>query len=117
MSGDIKVSLIGLDTSHTIQFAKRMADADCPPELKVDGLRAVSCLRFPTPFQDEEGLDNRQKQLEKWGIPVTRDFEEAVADCDAIMLEINDPTYHVEYFTRCTELGKPVFIDKPLGLS
>jgi len=115
MSDTIKVALIGLDTSHTIEFARRMQAPDCPPDQKVAGMKAVRCLRFPTPFQSEEGLDQRQAQLEAWGVKVTADFDEAVADCDAIMLEINDPAYHVHYFTKCADLGKPMFLDKPVA--
>jgi len=115
MSEDLKVALIGLDTSHTVEFARRMQAPDCPPELRVPGLRAVTCLRFSTPFMDEAGLDERQGQLEAWGIRVTTDFEEAVADCHALMLEINDPAYHLEYFQKCAGLGKPLFLDKPLA--
>jgi len=110
-----KVALIGLDTSHTIEFARRTAAPDCPPDQKVEGIKVVGCLRFSTPFQSEEGLDGRQKQLESWGIPVTMDFAEATAGADAIMMTINDPAYHLEYFKKCAELGKPIFIDKPLA--
>ncbi len=112
---EIKVGLIGLDTSHTVEFAKRMQAPDCPPDQKVCGMRATACLRFPTPFQSEEGLNARQKMLEGWGIKVTMDFDEAVADCDAVMLEINDPSLHLEYFTRCAKLGRRMFLDKPLA--
>ncbi len=112
---DIKVALIGLDTSHTIEFAKRMQSPDCPKSERVDGMRAVSCLRFSTPFQSEEGLNARQQQLTAWGIPVMTSFDEAVADCDAVMLEINDPSLHLEYVKRCADLGKPIFLDKPLA--
>lgn len=115
MSDVVKVSLIGLDTSHTIEFARRTEAPDCPPDQKVAGMKVVSCLRFSTPFQSEEGLDARQKQLEDWGVPVTTDFDTAVADCDAIALTINDPAYHLEYFRKCVGLGKPMFIDKPLA--
>jgi hypothetical protein len=115
MSADLKVALIGLDTSHTIAFAERMQAPECPADQKVAGLKAVTCLRFPTPFQSEDGQDERQKTLEGWGIKVTRDFDEAVAGCDAILIEINDPAFHLEYFTRCAELGKPMFLDKPLA--
>jgi predicted dehydrogenase len=107
--------MIGLDTSHTVEFTRRMQATDVAPEQKVEGMRAVTCLRFPTPFQSEEGLDQRQAQLEAWGVKVTTDFDKAVADCDAIMLEVNDPAYHVEYFTKCVGLGKPIFLDKPLA--
>ncbi|HHY24934.1 MAG TPA: Gfo/Idh/MocA family oxidoreductase [Clostridiaceae bacterium] len=112
---NLKVAIVGLDTSHSIQFAKRMNDPDCDPKIKVDGLKAVSCMRFETPFQDKEGLDARQKQLEDWGIKVTESFDECVADCDAIMLEINDPAYHLEYFEKAVKLGKPIFLDKPMA--
>lgn len=115
MSKEIKVALIGLDTSHTVEFAKRMQAPDCPPDQKINGLKAAACLRFSTQFQSEEGLNARQKQLEAWGIRVTTDFDEAVKGCDAIMIEINDPAYHLEYFKKCATLGKPVFLDKPLA--
>ncbi|MCE5323279.1 Gfo/Idh/MocA family oxidoreductase [bacterium] len=115
MSNKVRVAIIGLDTTHSLAFSGSMNDPECPDERKIVGMKAVSCLRFSTPFQSEEGLNERQQQLESWGVPVTLDFDEAVADCDAIMLEINDPAYHLEYFNRAAELGKPMFLDKPLA--
>ena len=115
MSKEVKVAIIGLDTSHAVEFPRRMQAPDYDPAFKVSGLRAVSCLRFETPFQDKNGLDARQRQLEAWGIKVTERLDEAVAGCDAIMLEINDPAYHLEYFKQVATLGKRVFIDKPLA--
>lgn len=115
MNNPIRVALIGLDTSHTIEFARRMQAPDCAPDQKVGGLLATSCLRFDTPFQNEAGLNQRQAQLEAWGVRVTTDFDEAVNDCDALMLEINDPAYHLDYFERAAALGKPIFLDKPLA--
>lgn len=115
MQKAIRVALIGLDTSHTIEFARRMQAPDCPIEQKVVGLQAVSCLRFATPFQNEEGLNERQATLENWGVKVTTNFDEVIENCDALMLEINDPAFHLEYFERCAALNKPIFLDKPLA--
>ncbi len=115
MHKTIRVAIIGLDSSHTIEFVKRMQAPECPPEQKVQHLQAVSCLRFTTPFQSESGLNARQQQLEAWGVKVTTDFTEAVTGCDALLLAINDPAYHLEYFSRCVDLGKNVFLDKPLA--
>lgn len=111
----LKIAVIGLDTSHSIAFPKLMHDPTCQEDLKVPGLRVVSCLRFETPFQDAKGLDSRQQQLEAWGVKVTTCLDEALADCDAIMMEVNDPAYHLEYFKRLAGLGKPIFLDKPLA--
>jgi predicted dehydrogenase len=115
MTQELKVALIGLDTSHTIEFARRMMAPDCRPELKVEGMRAIKCLRYPSIFQSEEAQDKRQQQLEAWGVPVTTDFDQAVAGSDALMLTINDPALHLDYVRRCAGLGRPLFIDKPLA--
>ncbi len=107
--------VIGLDTSHTIEFTKRFQAPDCPAADKVEGIKVSACLRFETPFQNKEGLHGRQKQLEAWGVKVTTDFNEAVKDADALLLEINDPALHLEYFKKAAELGKPIYLDKPLA--
>lgn len=111
----LKIAVVGLDTSHSVELPRLMNSPECKPEIKVEGMKVVAVNRFETPFQNKEGLDKRQAQLEEWGIKVTEDFDEAVADCDAIMMEINDPAYHKEYFSRICKLGKPVFLDKPLA--
>ncbi len=111
----IKVAFIGLDSSHSVELSRLVCSPDQPAEQKIEGLTVTACLRFETPFQNKEGLDKRQAQLEAWGIKVTEDFDEAIADCDAIQVEINDPAYHLEYFQRVAALGKPIFLDKPLA--
>ncbi|PIV55169.1 hypothetical protein COY52_05120 [Candidatus Desantisbacteria bacterium CG_4_10_14_0_8_um_filter_48_22] len=110
---DIMVGIIGLDTSHSIEFTRRLQAPDCPADQKVKGMKAVKCLRFPSPFQTEPDQDKRQQQMEQWGVKVTRDFKEAADGVDTLMLEINDPSPHLEYFKKAAGLGKPVFLDKP----
>ena len=115
MENKIKVAIIGLDTSHAVEFPKLMQDPAVPEQNQVHDLVATRCLRFETPFQNKEGLDKRQAYLESIGVMVTEDFDTAVADCDAIMIEINDPAKHLEYFEKCAGLGKPIFLDKPFA--
>jgi len=38
MANEINIALIGLDSSHSLEFTKRMQALDCPPEEKVEGL-------------------------------------------------------------------------------
>jgi predicted dehydrogenase len=111
----VKTAIIGLDTSHSIQFTQRAQAPDCEPDQKAEGIEIISCLRFETPFQDKKGLDERTAQLEEWGVKVYEDFDKAVEGADALLLEINDPALHLEYFKMAAELGKPVFLDKPLA--
>ncbi len=111
----IRVGIIGLDTSHSIELVRRMQAPDCPEAERVPGYRAVTCLRFETPFQNQAGLDQRQRQLEAWGVSVTTSFEAAAAGCDAYLLTINDGSFHLDYFRKVAALGKPVFVDKPFA--
>jgi len=108
------IALIGLDTSHTVKFAKLMQH---PEHRVVEGMRATKALRFPSAFQPEEGQDQRQAELEGMGVEMAPDILFAVDDVDAVFIEINDPALHLEYYEKVAPLGLPVFIDKPLAAS
>ena len=115
MARDLRIGIIGLDSSHTVEFTRRFQAPDCPPDQRVAGVTVTRCMRFETPFQDRAGLDGRQQELEGWGVEVTEDFDTAVAGADAVLIEINDPSLHLEYVRRCAGLGVPLFLDKPLA--
>ena len=112
---EIKIAVIGMDTSHAVELPKLMQDPATPESLRIRGMRVTRAMRFETPFQNKEGLDTREAYLKTIGIEVTEDFDYAIGDCDALMLEINDPSLHLEYFEKCAALGKPIFLDKPFA--
>ena len=112
---NIRIAVIGMDTSHAVEFPKYIQDPAIDPASHVPGMTVTRALRFETPFQNAEGLNKRQAYLESIGVKVTENFDEAAADCDAVFLEINDPSLHLPYFRKCAELGKPVFLDKPFA--
>ncbi len=109
-----KITMIGLDTSHTVKFTELIQGLESSQRC-VDGLRVTKALRFSSAFQSEEGQDKRQAELEAMGVIVAPTLDEAVEGADAIFLEINDPSLHLHYFEEVAPLGLPVFIDKPLA--
>lgn len=115
MPDPIRVAILGLDTSHAVEYPRRMQAPDCPEAQRVPGLRATACLRFPSPFQSEQGQDQRQAQLAAWGVRAAAGLDDLLRDADAVMVEINDPAQHLSWFQRIAAAGKPVFIDKPLA--
>ncbi|MBO7742403.1 MAG: Gfo/Idh/MocA family oxidoreductase [Victivallales bacterium] len=115
MSETIKIAVIGLDTSHAVEFPRLIQDPKTDDALRVNGLKVTRCLRFRTPFQSDAGLNQRQEYLESIGVEVTEDFERAVGDCDAVSININDPSRHLEFFEKCAKLGKRIFLDKPVA--
>jgi len=115
--GEVKVGIIGLDTSHTIEFTRRAQAPDCPEDHKVEGIKIINCMRFPSSYNSEEDQDKRQTQMEQWGVKVTKNIDEALEGVDAIMMEINNPALHLKYFTQMLDKvkGRPVFMDKPIA--
>ena len=109
---DKRIAMIGLDTSHTVEFTKLMQH---PDHKVVDGMRVATAFRFPSAFQAEDGQDGRQADLEAMGVEIVATVADAARDVDAVFLEINDPALHMEYFEQVVGLGLPVFIDKPLA--
>jgi predicted dehydrogenase len=114
MASELKIGIIGLDTSHTVAFTK-LLQGDVPPEQRVEGMRVVNAMRFPSPFQTEEGQDERQAQLEELGVTMQDSVTALAEGMDALFLEINDPALHLEYFRQVAGLGLPIFLDKPLA--
>ena len=109
-----KIAMIGLDTSHTVEFTKLIQSTD--PDKKItDDMRVTKAFRFPSAFQTEEDQDERQTILEDLGVTTMPSLEETVEDVDAVFLEINDPALHLKYFEEVIKFGLPIFIDKPLA--
>lgn len=106
-----KLACIGLDTSHAVKFTDLIQGKD----KRVDGLQVVTCQRFPSAFQSEPDQDQRQEAMEAMQVKVTRSFDEAIEGVDGILVEINDPALHLEYFEKAAALGLPVFLDKPMA--
>lgn len=109
-----KIALIGLDTSHSVSFTK-LIQGSAPDGGTIEGMRIVKAMRFPSAFQDEEGQDKRQAELETLGVKMVPDVESVLENMDAVFLEVNDPSLHLDYFKKVVGAGLPVFIDKPLA--
>lgn len=106
-----KLAVIGLDTSHSVKFTELIQGQNA----KIEELRVVKCMRIPSAFQSEGDQDKRQQELEKYAVKVTTSFSEAVEGVNGILLELNDPTLHLEYFRKVAEINLPVFLDKPIA--
>ncbi len=115
MNKKMNIAVIGIDSSHTLEYVRRMQDESFDAAQRVHTLQAVSCMTLVTPFQNAEGVAARSELLRNLHVAVTTDFATAVANADAVMVELNDPATHVEYMEKCLKLGKPVFLDKPLA--
>ena len=115
MASDLRIGIIGLDSSHTVAFTQLLQGKDTPPEQRLPGLRVAHAMRFPSPFQEEKGQNERQAQMEALGVVMKPTVAELAEGMDALFLEINDPAQHLSFFRQVAGLGLPIFLDKPLA--
>lgn len=115
-SEDIRIGIIGLDTSHVIAFTKLLNNADDPQH--VPGGKVVAAYKGGS--QDIESsasrLEGYTKELqEKYGVKIVPTIEELCTLVDAVLLESVDGRPHLEQAKPVFAAGKPVFIDKPVA--
>ena len=111
----IRVGIIGLDTSHAIAFTKILNDENAPPE--VAGCRVVAA--YPQGSPDIETSTSRvpgyTQEIQKYGVRIVGSIDELLTQVDAVLLETNDGRPHLEQIRPVLKAGKPVFIDKPVA--
>lgn len=111
---ELKVGMIGLDTSHATAFVDLLNDAG--NEFHIPGVKVVKA--FPGGSAKFSFSANRvagfTEELTQRGIEIV-DSLEALAGLDAYFLESVDGDQHLEQFKVLAQFGKPVFIDKPLA--
>lgn len=116
VADNIRVGIIGLDTSHVTAFTKLMNDSSNKDY--VPGVKVVAAYRGGS--DDIESsytrLDTFTKELQDdYGVEIVDSIEELCTKVDAILLESVDGRPHLEQVRPVFEAGLPVFIDKPLA--
>lgn len=116
LAADIRVGIIGTDTSHATAFTKVLNDPASPEH--IPGARVVAAFKGGS--QDLPSSANRvegyAKELaDKWKVEIVPDIASLCPKVDAILLESVDGRKHLPQFREAVKCGKPVFIDKPLA--
>jgi len=111
----LKVGIIGLDTSHATAFTKELNNPAAPPELA--GCRVVAA--YPKGSPDIESSTKRVPEyieaVKKLDVEIVDSIEELLKRVDCVLLETNDGRPHLEQALPCFKAGKPTFIDKPIA--
>jgi len=112
---EIRVGIIGLDTSHVIAFTKLLNDANGKPPLK----NCHVVCAYPKGSADIESSVSRvpkyTEQIQGMGVDIVDSIDELVARVDAVLLETNDGRPHLAQVLPVLRANKPVFIDKPIA--
>ncbi len=115
-AADLRVGIIGTDTSHVIVFTQIFNDASRPDH--IPGLHVVAAFRGGSPDipSSWNRVDKYAAELQaKWNVEIVPDIPTLCSKVDAVLLESNDGRKHLEQARQVFSARKPVFIDKPLA--
>lgn len=112
---ELRVGVIGLDTSHATAFTKMLNATK--PEPQFAGCRVT--VAYPKGSADIASSVKRvpeyTKQMVEMGVEIVDSIEALLAKCDVVLLETNDGRPHFEQALPVFKAGKRVFIDKPVA--
>jgi predicted dehydrogenase len=115
-AAELRVGIIGLDTSHVTAFTKLINSPSDPKH--VPGGRVVAAFKsssadIPSSASRVEGYTKELQ--EKWGVKMVPTIEALCAEVDVVLLESVDGRPHLEQARPVLQAGKRLFIDKPVA--
>jgi hypothetical protein len=115
LPADIRVGIIGTDTSHAPAFTRILNDATAPNH--VPGARVVAAYKGGTDLPvSATRVDKFAAELQsKWGVELVPDIPTLCKKVDVILLESVDGRVHLKEAKQVIAARKPMFIDKPLA--
>ncbi len=117
-AAELRIGIIGCDTSHVPAFTKVLNDAK--DKAHVPGGRVVAAYKGGS--QDIPSSADRvdkfaQEIQQKYGVKLVDTIEELCQQVDVVLLESVDGRPHLAQAKPVIKAGKPLFIDKPMAAS
>lgn len=114
---ELKIGMIGLDTSHASAFAKLLNDPAHPHHVK-GGKVKIACPAGSLDFElSSSRIEKITSEVESYGVRIAGTIEEVAEQSDCILVESVDGRVHLEQVRRLARFKKPIFVDKPLCLT
>ena len=115
-AADLRLGLIGLDTSHVIAFTEILNDPAAQGH--VEGARVGAAFKGGSPDipSSASRVEGYTKTLvEKHGVKLYDSIEAMCRDVDAVLVESVDGRPHLEQSKPVIAAHKPLYIDKPMA--
>lgn len=113
---DLRLGLVGTDTSHVIAFTKMLNDPSSRDY--VPGARVIAAYKGGSPDLplSVKYLDQYAEELRsKWNVEIVSDIATLCRKVDGVLLTSVDGRPHLAQAREIFAARKPVFVDKPLA--
>jgi virulence factor len=113
----IKLGILDFDTSHTVEFTKRLNRTEGTPEAQfVEGAQIVIACPGESMLSPER-IAGFTTQMKKFGVPLVEKPADMIGKVDGMLIEAVDGTVHYDRAKPFLEAGIPCYIDKPFTCS
>ncbi|MEO8028755.1 MAG: Gfo/Idh/MocA family oxidoreductase [Bryobacteraceae bacterium] len=116
LAAEIRIGIIGADTSHATAFTAMFNDPKNPDF--IPGFRVVAAYKGGSADIEESRsrVDKFAADLQsKYGVELVPDIAALLLKVDVVLLESVDGRTHLPQAKLVIAAGKPMFIDKPLA--
>jgi len=116
IGADIRVGIVGTDSSHAPAFTQILNDASSPSH--VPGARVVAAYKggsrdLPKSYERVDGYAEELRT--KWGVEIVPDIGTLCSKVDAVIIGSIDGRAHLAEVREVVAARKPMYIDKPLA--
>jgi virulence factor len=112
----IRLGIVDFDTSHVVEFTRRLHHAGVPEDQWVDGAKVVAGCPGTSQISPER-IPGYTKELEKLGVKLVDRPTDLIGQIDAVLIESVDGSVHRERAEPFLQVGLPCFVDKPFTCS
>ena len=114
----VRLGIVDFDTSHCVEFTRRLNHKNIAEDLWVDGARVVLGWTGPSAITDPESIRDYQKTLtDELGVELVENPQDMVGQVDGVLIESQEGSVHYERALPFLKAGVPCFIDKPFTCS
>ena len=112
----LKLGMLDFDTSHVVEFARRLHHKGIAKEQWVDGAEIVVACPGESRIMPDR-IPGFKNAIEKLGIPLVDKPTDMIGRVDGMLIESQQGGVHWERARPFLEAGLPCFIDKPFTCS
>ena len=112
----IRLGLVDFDTSHAVEFTKRLNHVGIGEDQWVEGAKVVAGVPG-TSLVAPETIPKNVETLKGFGVPLFDDPADLFGKVDAVLIEAVDGSVHRARAMPFLERGIPVYVDKPFACS
>jgi virulence factor len=112
----IRLGIVDFDTSHAVEFTKRLNHVGIDEDQWVEGAKVVAGVPGTSAISPEV-IPKNLETLKGYGVTILDDPKELLGKVDAVLVESVDGSVHLERAMPFLQLGIPTYVDKPFACS